>query len=46
LRTQDVADRVKNSRLVILDGPHMMHLERPAEFSAAVRKHLRWVEGG
>jgi 3-oxoadipate enol-lactonase len=46
LRTQDVADRVKNSRLVILDGPHMMHLERPAEFSAAVREHLRWVEDG
>jgi pimeloyl-ACP methyl ester carboxylesterase len=45
-RTQDVANRVKNSRLVILDGPHMMHLERPAEFSAAVRDHLRWVENG
>jgi len=46
LRTQDVADRVKNSSLVILDGPHMMHLERPAEFSAAVREHLRRVEAG
>jgi pimeloyl-ACP methyl ester carboxylesterase len=45
-RTQDVADRVKNSRLVILDGPHMMHLERPSEFSAAVHDHLRWVDGG
>lgn len=45
-RTQDVADRVKNSSLVILDGPHMMHLERPAEFSAAVREHLRRVEPG
>jgi pimeloyl-ACP methyl ester carboxylesterase len=43
-RTQDLADRVKNSRLVVLDGPHMMHLERPAEFSAAVRDHLRRVE--
>ena len=45
-RTQDVADRVKNSSLVILDGPHMMHLERPAEFSAAVREHLRRAEAG
>jgi pimeloyl-ACP methyl ester carboxylesterase len=43
-RTQEVAERVQNSQLVILDGPHMMHLERPAEFSAAVRDHLRWVE--
>jgi pimeloyl-ACP methyl ester carboxylesterase len=45
-RTQDVAERVRGSRFVVLEGPHMMHLERPAEFSAVVRDHLRWVEGG
>jgi 3-oxoadipate enol-lactonase len=45
-RTQEVAERVQNSRFVVLDGPHMMHLERPAEFSAVVRDHLRWVEEG
>ncbi len=45
-RTRDVAERIKGARFVVLDGPHMMHLERPAEFSAAVREHLRWVEGG
>jgi pimeloyl-ACP methyl ester carboxylesterase len=45
-RTQEIAERVPNSRFVVLDGPHMMHLERPLEFSAAVRDHLRWVEAG
>lgn len=45
-RTQEIAERVPNSRFVVLDGPHMMHLERPVEFSAAVRDHLRWVEAG
>jgi len=45
-RTKDVADRIHGSRFLVLDGPHIMHLERPAEFSAVVREHLRWVEGG
>ncbi|MBO0690870.1 MAG: alpha/beta fold hydrolase [Candidatus Dormibacteraeota bacterium] len=35
-----------NSRLVVLDGPHILYMERPAEFSAAVQDHLHWVEGG
>jgi pimeloyl-ACP methyl ester carboxylesterase len=45
-RTKDVADRIPESRFVVLDGPHIVHLERPAEFSHVVREHLRWVEGG
>jgi 3-oxoadipate enol-lactonase len=43
-RAQEIADRVPTSRLVVLDGPHMMHLERPAELSAAIAEHLRWVD--
>jgi len=38
-----LADGLPQSRLVELDAPHMAHLERPAEFSEAVRSHLRWV---
>jgi pimeloyl-ACP methyl ester carboxylesterase len=45
-RTRAIAERVPGSRFVVLDGPHMMHLERPVEFSAAVREHLRWVADG
>jgi 3-oxoadipate enol-lactonase len=44
-RTQEVADGISNSRFVVLPGPHMMHLERPVEFGAAVREHLRWARG-
>jgi pimeloyl-ACP methyl ester carboxylesterase len=28
----------------VIDGPHMLPLERPQEFAAAVRRHLDWVE--
>jgi pimeloyl-ACP methyl ester carboxylesterase len=44
-RTKDVADRIPGARFLVLEGPHIMHLERPDEFSAVVREHLRWVEG-
>ena len=27
----------------MLDGPHMMPLEHPVEFGAAIAEHLRWV---
>jgi pimeloyl-ACP methyl ester carboxylesterase len=43
---QEIAGRVPASRLVVVDGPHMLQLECPAEFSEAVREHLRWVEDG
>lgn len=42
----DLAERLPNSRLVELDAPHMAHLERPQEFSEAVRSHLDWVRRG
>lgn len=32
-----------NSRLAIIDGPHMLQLERPQEFGEALNKHLRWA---
>ena len=35
--------RLPNSRLDILDGPHMLQLERPSEFANAIRRHLQWV---
>jgi pimeloyl-ACP methyl ester carboxylesterase len=34
-----------NSRLVLLEGPHMLYMEHPREFADAVAAHLRWVEG-
>jgi len=42
-RTQVIADAVPGARLVVLDGPHMMHLERPGDFGDAVAEHLRWA---
>jgi pimeloyl-ACP methyl ester carboxylesterase len=43
-RTRVIAERVPGARFVVLDGPHMMHLERPAEFGAAIARHLAWAE--
>jgi 3-oxoadipate enol-lactonase len=40
---RDIADRIPDARLVEMDAPHMAFLERPQEFSAAVREHLAWV---
>ena len=44
-RLRELADGVENGRLVVRDGPHMLHLERPAELSAALLEHLDWVRG-
>ncbi len=33
-----------NARFEAIDGPHMLHLENPEGFAAAVRRHLTWVE--
>jgi len=35
-----------NSRMEVLDGPHMLQLEVPQVFSDAIRRHLRWVVRG
>ena len=43
-RSQEIADRVAAGRLVVLEGPHMIHLECPDPLSAALREHLARVE--
>jgi 3-oxoadipate enol-lactonase len=42
-RTRELSERVPGARFVVLDGPHMMHLERPLEFAAALSEHLLWA---
>jgi 3-oxoadipate enol-lactonase len=39
-RVRCLADAIPGARLEILDGPHMIHLENPAAFSAALAAHL------
>lgn len=34
---------IPTARLEIINGPHMLQLERPAEFAAAVARHLAWA---
>lgn len=43
-RLREVADGVRNGRLLELDGPHMIQLEQPAAFAGAVRNHLAWLD--
>jgi pimeloyl-ACP methyl ester carboxylesterase len=43
-RLLDLARRLPNGRTELLHGPHMLHLERPEEFAAAVGRHLAWAE--
>lgn len=45
-RMRELADGIPRGRLVVADGPHMLHLERPEAFAAALAEHLRGVEGG
>jgi pimeloyl-ACP methyl ester carboxylesterase len=42
-RTRVISDGVPGARLVVLEGPHMMHLEHPDEFGAALAEHLSWA---
>lgn len=44
-RAQEIAERVPNSRLVVIDGPHTIHPGQPAECSRAVADHLRRAPG-
>jgi pimeloyl-ACP methyl ester carboxylesterase len=45
-RGEEIARLVPNCRFVILAGPHMMHLENPAGFAAALVDHLSWARSG
>ena len=40
-RVRRLAEAIPGARLEILDGPHMIHLENPAAFSAVLAAHLR-----
>jgi pimeloyl-ACP methyl ester carboxylesterase len=45
-RSQEIADRAPNARLVVMDGvPHMAHLESPEQLSRVIADHLRWAGG-
>jgi 3-oxoadipate enol-lactonase len=39
-RVRTLAGAIPGARLEILDGPHMIHLENPAAFSAVLAAHL------
>jgi pimeloyl-ACP methyl ester carboxylesterase len=34
-----------NARFEVVDGPHMLQLHCPVAFTAAVNRHLKWVNG-
>lgn len=40
---EDIAGRITVSRFETCPGPHLLHVERPQEFSAVIRRHLAWV---
>lgn len=42
-RVEELARGIPGSRLVIVTGPHMAHLEEPDDFSAALAGHLARV---
>ncbi|MEA2385712.1 MAG: hypothetical protein QOH72_5683, partial [Solirubrobacteraceae bacterium] len=44
-RAEEVAERTPDARLVVLDGPHMMHLEEPAALSDAIAEHFARATG-
>jgi pimeloyl-ACP methyl ester carboxylesterase len=44
-RVARIAGAVPGARMTMLDGPHMLHLERPFEFSAELSVHLDWACG-
>lgn len=43
-RNQKMHHSIPGSRLKIIPGPHMMHLEQPQAFGDAVVEHLKWVD--
>ncbi len=40
---KDMAERISNGRLEIVEGPHMLPLENREGFNLAVERHLEWV---
>lgn len=44
-RMAELKQRLPDCRLEIVNGPHMLMLENPAEFTRAIMGHLEWVAG-
>ena len=43
-RSQEIADQVRNGRLVVVDGaPHMIQLETPERMGRVIADHLSWA---
>lgn len=45
-RLRELHDMLPLSRLLYVDGPHMVHLERPLNLLAALDSHLAWLADG
>lgn len=43
-RAREIAERIPGARLRLLEGAHMLPIERPREFAAELAEHLEWVE--
>jgi pimeloyl-ACP methyl ester carboxylesterase len=41
--TLGLFDLLRNARLEVIEGPHMLPLERPRDFAMAVERHFDWV---
>jgi 3-oxoadipate enol-lactonase len=42
-RIRELEERIPRARLLVREGPHILHLERPDEFASALHDHLRWT---
>ncbi len=43
-RIESLQTRIPGSRMELLPGPHMIHLEEPDQLRALLERHLAWVE--
>jgi 3-oxoadipate enol-lactonase len=41
-----LAASLPHGRLLVIDGPHMVQLARPADFAGALKEHLEWAQAG
>lgn len=42
---ENMVQELRRSRIAIVNGPHMVHLESPESFTEAVFEHLEWAHG-
>jgi pimeloyl-ACP methyl ester carboxylesterase len=43
-RAREIAQRIPGARLRLLEGAHMLPIERPRQFAAELAEHLEWVD--